>query len=71
MKIVKEWPNFFLRDDLEIRHGWADPEQAYSLFRKDLYKREIIFAGCSEEEAIKQAEEFIKKSLTQSESVLE
>jgi hypothetical protein len=59
LKIVKEWPNFFLRDDLEIRQGWADPEQAYSLFRSEPYGREIVFAGCSEEEAIGRAEYFV------------
>lgn len=53
---VKEWSNFFLRDD---RASNVREDEAYSLFRKEPYGRVIIFGGVDRDEAIKNAEEYI------------
>lgn len=39
-EIVKEWDNFFLRDDSKIRC-----EEVYSLFRKNPYNRIEVYNG--------------------------
>jgi hypothetical protein len=48
MKIVKEWDEYLLRDDTEIRTGveyFKDQEEAYSLFSKTPFRRIQVFAG--------------------------
>lgn len=61
--VVKEWDNYFLRDDSEIRKGdpfSRDQVEGYSLFRIEPYGRVVVFGG-SLEWALKQAEQAIKK----------
>ena len=59
--IIKEYEGFFLRDDTQIRRdSGTHPEQAYSLFQKDPYKRVIIFSG-SEDWAVAMADKEVEQ----------
>lgn len=62
--VVKDWDNYFLREDYAIRKS-AGPEvfdtfEAYSLFQKKPYERIQVFSG-SLTFAIEQAEKIVNK----------
>lgn len=57
--IAKEYDGFFLRTDTEIRKdSEIDPNEAYSLFQEDPYRRLKVFAG-SLEWAISEADKVV------------
>jgi hypothetical protein len=62
--LIKEWPNYFLREDTEIRREagdlFSDQIEGYSLFRVEPYGRLEVFGG-SKEWAIEQAENLIEQ----------
>jgi hypothetical protein len=55
---VKDWGDFFLRDDTELRKDlecFADQVEAYSLFQRKPYGRVYVYGG-NKKWAIEQAE---------------
>jgi hypothetical protein len=59
---VRDWGDFFLRDDTELRKGiecFADQVEAYSLFQREPYGRVYVYGG-NKQWAIEQAEKEIE-----------
>ena len=47
-KVIRDWGDFFLRDDTEIRKTYMNPDdqiEGYSLFQRKPYGRVAIYGG--------------------------
>lgn len=71
-KTIKEWDNYFLRDDTEIRKEdpelWDGQIEAYSLFRVNPYGRVSIFGG-TRQWALQQSELIVRDKNQETASV--